>query len=169
MIINLSDLLEEETLSIHFEREMELDSLNVNGRDIRFTDPIKVVGDIYKVSKDMVIEAKLIYYYKENCARCLKDFKKEVIRNLSGTLVNKEKVDEEEAEVDDIAIEYGSKQINIKEAIIDEIVLSLPMKSLCKSDCKGICQKCGQNLNEKECDCTIDNIDPRFEKLKELL
>lgn len=169
MIINLSELLEEETLSIHFEREMELESINVNGRDIYFTAPIEVVGDIYKVSKDIVIEAQIVYYYKENCARCLKVFEKEIKRNLSGTLVNKDKIEEKDVEVDDIVIKYGNKQINIKKAVIDEIVLSIPMKSLCKSNCKGICQKCGQNLNVKECDCTIDNIDPRLEKLKELL
>lgn len=169
MIINLSDLLDDETLSIHFERELELESINVNERDINFIDPISVIGDIYKVSKDIVIEGQIIYKYRENCARCLKDFEKEVKRNLSGTLVNRDEVDEEDTEVDDIAIEYGSKQINIKQAVLDEIILSLPMKSLCKSDCKGICQKCGQNLNKKECDCTIDNIDPRLEKLKELL
>src|SRR5699024_11691418 len=70
---------------------------------------------------------------------------------------------------DDVVIEYNNRHINLERAVINEVILALPMKSLCSSDCKGICQKCGKNLNEGKCDCEIDDIDPRLAKLKELL
>jgi uncharacterized protein len=41
------------------------------------------------------------------------------------------------------------------------------MKPLCSEDCKGICPQCGQDLNEGECDCEIETVDPRLAKLKE--
>jgi uncharacterized protein len=47
--------------------------------------------------------------------------------------------------------------------------LEIPMQPICKSDCKGLCITCGQNLNEADCDCVDDDIDPRFASLKSLL
>ncbi|HLR34217.1 MAG TPA: DUF177 domain-containing protein [Tissierellales bacterium] len=169
MIINLSDLLDEVTISLDFDRKLDLDTLKVNGRDIYFTTPIKVNGSIYKASKDIVIDGQILYNYKENCARCLKEFKKSVRTKLSGKLVNENRIDEEDVEADDVVIEYNNRHINLERAVINEVILALPMKSLCSSDCKGICQKCGKNLNEGKCDCEIDDIDPRLAKLKELL
>ncbi len=169
MIINLSDLLDEVTISLNFNKKLDLDTIKVNGRDIYFTTPIEVNGNIYKASKDIVIDGQILYNYKENCARCLKELKKSVRTKLSGKLVSENRVDEEDVEADDVVIEYNNRHINLEKAVINEVILALPMKSLCSSDCKGICQKCGKNLNAGKCDCEIDDIDPRLAKLKELL
>ncbi len=48
-------------------------------------------------------------------------------------------------------------------------LLEIPMQPFCRSDCKGICAECGQNLNEATCDCEIDTIDPRLASLRSLL
>jgi len=48
-------------------------------------------------------------------------------------------------------------------------LLEIPMQPFCRSDCKGICPECGQNLNEAACDCEIDRIDPRLASLRSLL
>jgi uncharacterized protein len=48
-------------------------------------------------------------------------------------------------------------------------LLEFPMQPFCRSDCKGLCINCGQNLNEAECDCEVDEIDPRFNVLRSLL
>jgi len=53
--------------------------------------------------------------------------------------------------------------------VYSEVILDLPSKHLCKDDCKGICFKCGKNLNEGECDCETREVDPRLAKLMELL
>jgi uncharacterized protein len=46
--------------------------------------------------------------------------------------------------------------------------MAVPMKALCDEDCAGLCQKCGQNLNQGKCDCPAEEIDPRWAKLNEL-
>ncbi len=48
-------------------------------------------------------------------------------------------------------------------------LLSLPIKVLCRPDCQGLCQECGANLNQGECGCPADDIDPRFAALESLL
>ena len=47
--------------------------------------------------------------------------------------------------------------------------LDVPMQPLCKIDCQGLCMECGQNLNEGDCDCKEEDIDPRLAVLKQLL
>lgn len=47
--------------------------------------------------------------------------------------------------------------------------LNVPIKPLCKPDCQGLCMECGQNLNLGDCDCEVEDIDPRLEVLRKLL
>jgi uncharacterized protein len=51
----------------------------------------------------------------------------------------------------------------------EEIILSIPMKAVCSETCKGLCPECGQNLNEGQCDCVVERIDPRLAPLLDLL
>ena len=57
---------------------------------------------------------------------------------------------------------------NLDPLVTEDIFLSLPTKILCSEDCKGLCPKCGVNLNLGKCSCKKE-IDPRLAALKELL
>jgi len=50
----------------------------------------------------------------------------------------------------------------------EQFYLALPMKPLCREDCKGLCPRCGEDLNVKGCGCVIETADPRWEALKTL-
>ncbi len=58
--------------------------------------------------------------------------------------------------------------LDLSEAVRQYALLAVPMKALCKKDCAGLCPKCGKNLNQGECGCHIDDIDPRWSKLADL-
>ncbi|MBM3129948.1 MAG: DUF177 domain-containing protein [Chloroflexi bacterium] len=60
-------------------------------------------------------------------------------------------------------------EIDLSEVVRQGILLAIPPGPICRSKCAGLCAICGKNLNEGACDCKRDEIDPRFEKLKELL
>ena len=60
-------------------------------------------------------------------------------------------------------------KLDLDELVYSEVVVSVPMKHLCKEDCKGICEKCGKNLNEGECGGPKREIDPRLSALADLL
>jgi uncharacterized protein len=60
-------------------------------------------------------------------------------------------------------------KLDLDELVYTEIIISLPMKHLCRADCKGICSGCGKNLNEGECNCSTKQIDPRLQALADLL
>ena len=72
---------------------------------------------------------------------------------------------------DSIDISYlplEADKIDITKDVRDYALLAIPMKKLCKEDCKGLCVNCGKNLNEGDCNCSKDMIDPRWLPLQEL-
>ena len=75
----------------------------------------------------------------------------------------------EDKESDEIQLVMIDGIVKMDEPIKQLIYLSMPMKSLCKQDCKGICPNCGVNLNDEKCQCENDLTDPRFDELKDLL
>ncbi len=63
---------------------------------------------------------------------------------------------------------YENDAIDLVQLMREQFYLALPMKPLCKPDCRGLCVQCGTNLNRGACACTNDWIDPRFAALKNL-
>ena len=59
--------------------------------------------------------------------------------------------------------------LNLKQPLREQILLAMPIQALCRPDCKGLCDQCGQNLNDGLCSCSTEEIDPRLAALKALL
>lgn len=103
------------------------------------------------------------------CVRCTATFRTALAREIRQILVRKpEGADpEEEFELtrgDLDRSEMVGDTVNLAELLAEEVQLTLPAKPLCSEDCKGICQRCGADLNSEECDCGPE-IDPRWEAL----
>jgi len=58
--------------------------------------------------------------------------------------------------------------IDLTEAIRQYVLLTIPMKPLCHGDCAGLCSNCGHNLNQGPCDCSTQEVDPRWSELGKL-
>jgi uncharacterized protein len=63
---------------------------------------------------------------------------------------------------------YLDERIDLSQMTVEQIVLALPMKPLCKPDCRGLCALCGANRNLASCDCAPEDTDPRWAPLKTL-
>ncbi len=63
---------------------------------------------------------------------------------------------------------FDGHTLDLEPTLREQILLALPMDTLCKDSCRGLCPNCGQNLNEATCDCRSDVADPRWAKLREL-
>ena len=104
------------------------------------------------------------------CDRCLEKFDME-IKNKSRILYTKDEslVDSISKEKEDVRfIKPADIEIDFSNDIKQFLMLEVPYKKLCDEECRGLCTKCGQNLNLGKCDCGDDYIDPRWEKLKDL-
>jgi uncharacterized protein len=65
-------------------------------------------------------------------------------------------------------IPFSGEEIDLKDAFQEEVVMALPMQPLCKADCKGLCPRCGADLNEGDCGCNHQTINPQFAALQGL-
>ncbi|MGC9159324.1 MAG: YceD family protein, partial [Terracidiphilus sp.] len=60
---------------------------------------------------------------------------------------------------------YQGDSLALEDVLREQVLLSLPVRTLCKPDCKGLCPRCGENRNEKACHCDEATSDPRWEAL----
>ena len=85
---------------------------------------------------------------------------------ISPVLFDKKEVDESETNVKYLS--PADDKIDLTEDVIDYSKLAIPMKKLCKDDCKGLCIKCGTNLNQEKCSCNNEEMDSVWEPLLNL-
>lgn len=153
MYINLSDL-EEIGSKKSVLLDVEFHDLEFVDREIEIKDTVNLDLEIFNTRNSFAVTGFLKAELILSCSRCLEKFSSEIELEISEDVLKSEMEDEEELYLNDI--------------IKDNIILSLPMKPLCSEDCEGLCPQCGQDLNEGECDCERETVDPRLAKLKEL-
>jgi len=103
------------------------------------------------------------------CDRCAKEFKSVIKSNFKLVYLFRTHFDESEIEREDVVYLHPDvDKIDLDKDIRDYALLAVPMKRLCSDDCKGLCPKCGKNLNDSLCDCTEEIIDPRWELIQKL-
>jgi uncharacterized protein len=122
-----------------------------------------------------------------SCVRCLEPFPLEIAEDLdllylphsanvgpeSGQIPDTLEDSDESAgrglAPEELAVSfYRDERIDLSQMIVEQIVLALPMKPLCRPDCQGLCPHCGVNRNVESCACAPEDIDPRWEALKTL-
>ena len=118
----------------------------------------------------MRLRARVSVEYDTECSRCLaplhRVFTQEFERTAvaASSLVN---TSDEDADEEYLFIEEG--MLDATPAAVEELLNTRSRVELCREDCRGLCPKCGKNLNEGECGCPKKEIDPRLAKLAELL
>ncbi len=63
---------------------------------------------------------------------------------------------------------YQGEGLVLEDVLREQVLLSLPVRSLCRQDCKGLCPRCGRNLNTEPCSCEETPSDPRWSALSDL-
>ena len=134
--------------------------------DIDFYRPAKLVGRIRNMSGYMCLELEAEFYYKTFCARCLKELTRSIRCKAEKGVAEEGTLQDEEA-LDYAIIRDGS--LDLGEEAEEMLFLELPSRHLCKDDCKGLCPKCGCDLNEESCSCVLKEPDARLLPLLELL
>lgn len=104
--------------------------------------------------------------YDTVCARCMDSLDRMVHEHCEQCFIPEGGEDDAE-DVDFVT--YSGNFIDLTDVVIDGICTAIPVRDLCSEDCKGICPKCGINLNLGSCDCSQREIDPRLAGLAKLL
>ncbi|MFO7889095.1 MAG: DUF177 domain-containing protein [bacterium] len=136
--------------------------------DKKFPNEIFVKAHIEKADKDYLIRINIYTTARLICDRCAEEFSKNIAEEI--TVLSSFKKDQVNLDMSNeiklLSAQSGS--INITQEVLDQLILSIPQKVLCKKDCKGLCSKCGANLNRTSCKCKKNYIDPLWKKLQDI-
>ena len=161
----------EELLTFDYELPLNVDPEDTSSflYGVSFPSPMKVKGEITNTSGYMTMTLTVSVDYQAECARCLDKVTGCFSLDLEKTVATKKQAENlEEKIVDDYCIiEDGF--LDIDEPLKEQIEIEFPFRILCKDDCKGLCEKCGKNLNHGECGCVKKEIDPRLAPLQKIL
>ena len=168
MIIDVSSILKEFGGKISFDDKAEIPDMNFCGSDYRFNEPLSVNGGISNTGGALGLKADVSGVMTTQCARCMKDIDVPIEFTISETLMSDN--DGGTVSDDEDVIIFEGTAVDIDEIIENNFITSLSPRYLCREDCKGLCPKCGKDLNEGDCDCDDDDeIDPRWAALADMI
>ena len=160
MVINFSDLLSKKNRKKQISLSFELEPFEFEGEEIRAIEKVDVEGVAISENDVIVIEASIKTKLKLNCSRCLDTFIYPIDIDIEERFTNNDRNKSEDV------IYVKGDDIDVTEIVENAIISSLPIKRLCKEDCKGLCQACGANLNNETCECENIDVDVRLAGLK---
>lgn len=162
MKIDLSKIKWHVGSSINVDYFDDLKSIEFNGNIYTLDAPLHITGTITNRKEGLFANIIVECRINVKCDRCLDEFKYDISIPIKEYLNNSD-----HPEKHDVVSFYDN--FDLTDIVIDNIILSLPMKFICKEDCKGLCPMCGKNLNYETCNCQQKEIDPRLNILSKLL
>jgi len=155
-----------------FDFRLAPDEIDLDGDDAKLKSPAIVKGKLTRHIAHTDVEGTIGAELEIECARCLQKIDREFEIPIQAAFVAPEnytqaKEAELQAEDLDVSVLEGN-EIDLTELVREQILLNLPEQVFCREDCKGLCEKCGANRNLINCNCLEQEIDPRWEALKNL-
>jgi uncharacterized protein len=158
------------------DRQIDL-ATELAGPEVRPASPVRLVAEVRKDREKVRLVGRLETTVGVDCSRCLDPFTIAVAVTFdllylpaanAGPAVARAADDGDEVRADDIGVSYYEDEtIDLAALAREQIVLALPMKPLCRQDCRGLCPVCGANRNHETCSCKVEWVDPRLESLRQ--
>lgn len=164
MLLGLSKIIECPGASVPFQVSIDLSDLQY-GQSYPVTEPVLASGTVRNTAGVLVMSGQISTTIHGVCDRCAGSFDEDKEIPIDAVLVSELTNEEDE---DERVFPLVGDSADLEDIIRTTFVLNMDSKMLCKPDCKGLCFRCGKNLNEGKCNCEKE-IDPRFAALKQLL
>ena len=163
MKLNLREIIEIPGGSAAFSRELETDDLDFPSI-VRYLSAPRAEGRIFNEAGVLRLEGEIRSEMLCICDRCACEFPCEKTTPLSAVIVEKNDDNADDPEL----FFLDGDEIDLDEILSTLFILDMDSKFLCREDCKGLCPRCGKNLNLGPCGCG-KQTDPRFAVLEQLL
>lgn len=164
MLLGLSQIIDRPGESVPFSTSVDLSDLQY-GTSFPVSEPVLASGVVRNTAGVLVMTGSVKTRIHGVCDRCAADFTRDVDFPIDAVLVT-ELVNEENE--DEWVFHLEADSADLDDIVRTVFVLNMDSKMLCKPDCKGLCCRCGKNLNDGPCNCQKE-LDPRFAALKQLL
>ena len=161
MRLNLREIIEIPGASLPFECELETDGLDFPSV-VGYSAAPSAVGRVYNEAGVLRLEGTLTADMVCVCDRCGSEFESTKETVLDAVIV------EEDTGVNPELFILDGDEIDLSDILSTLFILDMETKFLCREDCKGLCDRCGKNLNLGPCGCR-KQLDPRFAVLEQLL
>jgi uncharacterized protein len=155
-----------------FDFNIGPDEIDLDTEGIKIAGDVEMIGEVRKNAAKTDVRGSVKVPIEIECTRCLAPIRSELDIVFDIDFVGRELLPEskethlENSDLDTDLIE--DDEIDLTEIAREQILLNLPETTLCREECKGICPTCGEDLNEADCQCGEDDIDPRWAALKNL-
>jgi uncharacterized protein len=160
--------------------KIKISNLSDGSHQFRFVEPVNTLGlespfggnievdvEINKVHNQLILDSSILVNAVYECDRCAASFYSPLRTEYKMVYMpGMEPLDTASDNIAYLSVEADS--IDISSDVRDFTILAIPMKKLCSEECKGLCPRCGKNLNEGDCSCNIDENDVRWLPLMEL-
>lgn len=133
---------------------------------ISFDDPLRLDASLVNEGGTLKLTGFVDGKARLACGRCLDPFSLPVRAEIDEIYYNEA---QEGSDPGEEWIPYRGDRLDVAPEVVKAILSVLPMKVLCREECRGLCPKCGLNLNHGNCECSVTDVDPRMEILKKLL
>lgn len=149
MILQLREIFQIEGMHLPVSYEITPEELS-EVRGYTFAAPVAVSGEFYNRAGIVTLKYTVSCTLDVVCDRCLTELKRDYSYDFSHTVVPSL---QSEGDIYDTYLVAQHDSIDMNETAISDLLLMLPTKMLCREDCKGLCDICGCNLNERTCNC----------------
>ena len=164
MLLGLAKIIETPGATVPFSTSVDLSDL-CYGVSYPVTEPVRAEGQVRNTAGVLVMTGSIETTIHGTCDRCASDFDREINFPIDVVLVTELSNEENE---DEWVFPLEGDSADLDDIVRTVFVLNLDSKLLCNEDCKGLCHRCGKNLNDGPCNCQKE-LDPRFAALKQLL
>lgn len=176
MRVNVADIKLEPGLHKTVPIAVAVEPFDIGGQTFHFDRPFAGQAEIWNAGDRLLVRANVSGEALVPCSRCLTpfglpldvSFEEEFIEGQPGDVDEDDTLADEEREV----TFYEGDEIDLSDAVRENLVLELPIKPLCSDECQGLCPTCGSNLNEGTCTCHQEEskpVDSRLAILKDFL
>ncbi len=168
MVIDLSEVISAPGGRGTFTVDIGMDVFEMNGVRYAFARKHPLTLTVANEgSREVTIDGVIDVTLHIPCDRCLEDvpvrFDIPVHRTVDFRLTDEERL----RDLDETAY-IDHDKLDVDQLVFNEIFVHFPMKTLCREDCRGLCPKCGQNLNLGACGCDRTSLDPRMSSILDI-
>ncbi len=168
MQINLSELIQSEGKVMSIEADYQPNWYQAKGGNYKIVQKKPLQMEFTNLGKKKIrLETEIDLTLQMRCDRCLEPVLQEIRIDVSREF-DMDKTDQQRIEALDEINFISGNNLDVERFVYGEVLINLPMKVLCREDCKGLCNRCGANLNQVTCNCDTTELDPRMAKIRDI-
>jgi len=167
MLIRRAEIVDE---PFRWAEARSLSAASLGREQVVGLGPISWSGEVTQAATGHLFVGRLEYEQQLACPRCLKPTAMAVAAEVELLIQPHSReptLGEVELEEEDLSILYvDGDELDTEPILQEQLQLNVPMRQLCREDCRGLCPMCGSDRNEEACECEERHIDPRWEALR---